>query len=707
VNPYNPLPELLRRVLGELLLSDYFDLGSYSREVTTSSADARIWFNRGLVWAYAFNHEEAVRCFELAIAADPQCALAHWGVAYALGPNYNKPWDAFDAVDKSSSVARAFAESAAALSLADEASPAERALAAALTARYPAAEPAADCSPWNVAYADAMREAYRRHPDDLDVAALFADALMNLTPWALWDQVTGEPAPGSAATEAKAVLERALASDGGRAHPGVLHMYIHLMEMSARPEDALRAGDMLRDLVPDAGHLRHMPTHLDVLCGDYRRVVSANTAAIAADEKFRARRGAMNFYTLYRAHNFHFAIYGAMFAGQAQAALEASGRLAAAIPEELLRVKVPPMADWLEGFVPMRMHVLVRFGRWQDIIDTPLPDDQDLYCATTAMTHYAKGIAYAVTGRISQAAQHRREFAAAIGRVPASRTVFNNTCQDILRVAEAMLDGELEYRRGNYDAAFAHLRRSVELDDGLPYDEPWGWMQPARHAYGALLLEQGRVTEAEAVYRADLGLDHTLPRACQHPGNVWSLHGYHECLVRLGKHEQAGIISQQLKITAAYADVPIHSSCYCRLDHLGPGLLLPPGHKVLPRRCRAAEFGLHLDDGRAPIGERLGQRLGQRLLERAGCAHAVPGGPERLGHGREVGVVQPRAHVPPLVPALLVEQHVAEGVVVEDHRDHAQAVLDRRGQLTEREHEPAIPGDGHHGPVGERGLHPE
>ena len=224
------------------------------------------------------------------------------------------------------------------------------------------------------------------------------------------------------------------------------------------------------------------------------------------------------------------------------------------------------MADWLEGFVPMRMHVLVRFGRWQDIIDTPLPADPDLYRVTTAMTHYAKGIAYAVTGRTAEAARQRLELAAAAGRVPPSRTVFNNTCADILQVAGAMLDGELEYRRGNYDAAFAHLRRSVELDDGLPYDEPWGWMQPARHAYGALLLEQGRVAEAEAVYRADLGLDHTLPRACQHPGNVWSLVGYHECLVRLGKHEQAGIIEQQLTIAAAYADVPIHSSCFCRMD---------------------------------------------------------------------------------------------------------------------------------------------
>jgi tetratricopeptide (TPR) repeat protein len=308
-----------------------------------------------------------------------------------------------------------------------------------------------------------------------------------------------------------------------------------------------------------------MPTHLDVLCGDYRSVVSSNSAAITVDERFLADRGAMNFYTLYRAHDYHFKIYGAMFLGQADAAIEAADQLAAAIPEELLRVETPPMADWLEGFVPMKMHALIRFGRWDDIISAPLPADQVLYCVTTAMMHYAKGVAHAATGRIAEAEEHRRQFAAAVGRVPASRTVFNNTCHDVLAVAAAMLDGELEYRKGSYEAAFGHLRHAVELDDGLPYDEPWGWMQPARHAYGALLLEQDRVAEAEAVYRADLGLDATLARACQHPGNVWSLHGYHECLVRLGKDEQAGIIGQQLKIAAAYTDTPVRSSCYCRL----------------------------------------------------------------------------------------------------------------------------------------------
>jgi tetratricopeptide (TPR) repeat protein len=479
-------------------MADYFDLGGYTRPVTTSSAQARAWFTRGLLWAYAFNHEEAVTCFEHAIEADPGCALAYWGLAYALGPNYNKPWEAFAPGEAVSSVSRAFAAAEAAAQRAGGVTPVERALVQALAARYPSARPAEDCSPWNAGYADAMREVYRSHPGDLDVAALFADALMNLTPWALWDQATGQPADGAATLEAKAVLERALATDRGRSHPGVLHMYIHLMEMSPRPEDALAVGDLLRDLVPDAGHLRHMPTHLDVLCGDYRRVVSANTAAIAADERFRERRGAMNFYTLYRAHDYHFKIYGAMFLGQARTALETADQLAAAIPEELLRAENPPMADWLEGFVPMKMHALIRFGRWGDIITAPLPRDQGLYCVTTAMMHYAKGVAHAASGHIEEAAEHRRRFTAAVAHVPESRTVFNNTCQDILAVAAAMLDGELEYRTGNFEVAFARLRRAVELDDGLPYDEPWGWMQPARHAYGALLLEQGRVGEAEA-----------------------------------------------------------------------------------------------------------------------------------------------------------------------------------------------------------------
>ncbi|MFG3117541.1 hypothetical protein ACGF4C_24495 [Streptomyces sp. NPDC048197] len=548
---------------------DYFDLGTVTRRVSTRSPEAQLWFDRGLAWSYAFNHEEAVTCFESAAAADRGCAMAYWGMAYALGPNYNKPWEFFDDADLQRSVERAHSAVERAHALCDGATPTERALIEALRKRYPDSHPAKDCSVWNAPYAEAMRAAYELAPDDLDVATLYADALMNLTPWQLWDLRTGEPAVGARTMEAKAVLDRALLTGSGIDHPGVLHLYIHLMEMSPTPEQALSIGDRLRGLVPDAGHLHHMPSHLDVLCGDYRRVVSGNSDAIRADERYLSRAGAMNFYTLYRSHNYHFKIYGAMFLGQSRTALETAAQLEASIPEELLRVESPPMADWLEGFLAMRVHVLIRFGRWAEILALPMPSDPELYCVTTAMLHYARGVAHSARGATAEAEAERAMFRHAAGRVPQTRMLFNNTCRDILAIASAMLDGELEYRRGAYDLAFSALERSIELDDNLPYDEPWGWMQPTRHAYGALLLEQGRVEEAEAVYRADLGLDNTLPRSSQHPGNVWALHGFHECLVRLGRTGEAAIVAQQLTVATALADVPVEASCFCRLDTTG------------------------------------------------------------------------------------------------------------------------------------------
>jgi len=258
-----------------------------------------------------------------------------------------------------------------------------------------------------------------------------------------------------------------------------------------------------------------------------------------------------------------------MFVGQSEVALETAAQLEASIPEDLLRVTSPPMADWLEGFIAMRVHVLIRFGRWQEILDLPFPEDSGLYCVTTAMQHYARGVALASLSRIEEAEAERELFRMAVTKVPESRTLFNNICLDILEVAASMLDGELEYRKGNYEAAFAHLRRSIEIDDALPYDEPWGWMQPTRHAYGALLLEQGHVEEAAAVYAADLGFNSSLPRGQQHPGNVWALHGYHECLQLLGRDAEAVLVGHQLKIAVAMADVPIEASCFCRLSAIG------------------------------------------------------------------------------------------------------------------------------------------
>jgi tetratricopeptide (TPR) repeat protein len=544
----------------------YYDLGSYHRPIETPSPQAQIWFDRGLVWAYAFNHDEAIRCFERALDLDPDLAIARWGIAYSIGPNYNKAWEAFDPVDLAASLARARME----LGLAGNgrASAVESGLIDALAARFPTDDPE-DTDALHAGhsgYADAMAALAEVYPDDIDVQALAADALVNVTAWALWDTRTGEPAPGSRVVEAKRILDDALATAAGREHPGVLHIYLHTMEMSATPQDALPAADLLRGLVPDAGHLQHMPSHIDVLCGDYRNSVVANLSAVQADQQFVDREGPLNFYSLYRAHNLHFVVYSAMFEGKLQAALEAADELASQLTPELLAIESPPMADWLEAFVPLRTHVLVRFGRWDDLIAMQLPADPELYCSTTATIHYGRGVAHASKGQLAQARAEREAFAAAYGRIPDTRYLFNNTVHDILAVAAEMLDGEIAYRDGQFDDAFAHLRRAIELDDALPYDEPWGWMQPTRHAYGALLLEQGRVEDAADVYAADLGLDPTLSRPCQHPANVWSLHGYHECLQRLGRTAEAGIIGQQLALAQSRADVPIHASCACRLE---------------------------------------------------------------------------------------------------------------------------------------------
>jgi tetratricopeptide (TPR) repeat protein len=546
---------------------DYYDLGTWSRKVTTSSAQAQVWFDRGLNWLYGFNHAEAIKCFGKAVEHDPGCAMAHWGIAYAAGPNYNLPWHRYDPAGKQAALAASYDAMKAALAVIDKASPVEQALIRALPARYPQREAIDDQKHWDKAFTVEMRKLFKAHPDDLDLRSVFVEAIMNETPWLMWDLKTGKATPGAGTDEAVEVLEQAFRDiPASWDHPGLLHLYVHLMEMSPFPQRALRAGDRLRDLVPDSGHLIHMPTHIDVLCGNYRDVVVYNQKAVAVDRKFLAREGAMNVYALYRSHDHHFVVYGAMFLGQYTPALAAAQELIDTTPEELLRIPSPPMADFIESYLAVKQHVLVRFGKWREIIAQELPKDQALYCGTTAMTLYAKGVAHSVLGEIEAAERMREAFRAAKARVPESRRLHNNTMVDMLAIAEEMLTGELEYRRGNFDLAFAHLRRAVELDDALPYDEPWGWMQPTRHALGALLLEQGHLEEAEAVYRADLGFDGKTNRACWHPENVWSLHGLHECLVRRGEKVEAPLIKARLDLALARAEVPIRASCLCRRE---------------------------------------------------------------------------------------------------------------------------------------------
>lgn len=543
----------------------YFDIDVYSRKVTTSNTEAQLWFDRGLIWTFAYCHEEAIKCFTEALEHDPDCAMAQWGIAYAAGPNYNMEWRHFDPVGKAEALALAYDATQAALALAETVTPPERALIEALPARYPQRDPIEDQKPWNVDFMNAMRKVYETHPDDHDVACIFVEAIMNVTPWQMWDLKKGTIAEGAGTIEAEAVLDKCFCCRKAWKHPGLLHLHVHLMEMSPHPERALKTGDVLRTLVPDAGHLIHMPTHIDILCGDYRDTLYWNEKAIDADLKFVEREGSMNFYTAYRIHNYHFAIYGAMFLGQYGPAIEAAEALVYTTPEDLLRVETPPMADFIESYFSMREHVMIRFGKWREIIAMPPVQEPELFCVTQATRLYAKGVAHAALGEVPQAEAMRLAFLEAVKRVPETRYLHNNVCTDLLKIAEAMLDGELEYRKGNHDVAFAHLRRSVALDDALPYDEPWGWIQPTRHALGALLFEQGRTEEAEAVYREDLGMGGTLPRATIHPDNVWSLKGLVDCLKARSANsgEEARLLHQRLDFALARADGRVAASCFC------------------------------------------------------------------------------------------------------------------------------------------------
>ncbi|MCU9837504.1 hypothetical protein OEZ49_06975 [Ruegeria sp. WL0004] len=546
-------------------MDDYgYDLGSHTCPITTTSSLAQLWFDRGLIWTYGYNHEEAAVCFSRALEHDADCAMAHWGVAYATGPNYNMPWDLFDTDGRAKALQTAYDATQAALARVDGCTAVEQALIRALPARYPQRDLDDDMHRWDYDFADAMRAAFATDTAHLDLRTVYAESLLNLTPWQMWDLKSGRPAEGAATLEAQEVLETALRDDpAAMSHPGLLHLYVHLMEMSPFPEKALKAGDALRTLVPDSGHLVHMPTHIDVLCGHYHNVVYWNQKAVEADLKYFHREGAFNIYSGYRIHDYHFVIYGALFLGQLQPALDANQGLWDTTPEEMLRIESPPMADYFESYMAMGPHILVRFGRWHEAIALEPPADPDLFRTLTATVHYARAVAFAATGRVTEAEAEEQVFLAAAERVPDSRLLHNNRVVDLLEIAKEMLRGEIEYRKANYDSAYAHLRRSVELDDNLPYDEPWGWMQPTRHALGALLYEQGHRAEAEEVYRADLGLGGQLSRAAVHPDNVWSLKGLHDCLKARGETIEIVQIRQRLKLALARADRAVGASCFC------------------------------------------------------------------------------------------------------------------------------------------------
>ena len=554
---------------------DRFNLGSHVRTISTAFPEAQRVFSLGLNWCHGFNREEARKCFSRALEIDPECVMAHWGVAYASGPFYNLAWREYGEREANAATRLACEHIAGARSLAERASAVENKLVEAIARRIqkPHAVAPEEYDRWDDDYAAEMRRIHMSHPEDQDVAALYIEALITRTPRRLWDVKTGQPARGSDVVEALAACERSMQLADRKCekhHPAVLHLYIHALEMSNTPEIGTRAADMLADMCPDSGHLNHMPCHIYVLCGDYDKARKTSVRALRANDMFLDYAGPLTFYTVACCHDLHLMMHTCMFLGRYKDALDAADTICGLLTREVLSVKDrPKFAMSLEAYYSTRVHVLVRFGRWQDIVAAPMPGDPDLYLVTTAMHHYAKGVAHAALKNFRAADEERARFHQSLARIPRERRFFNNPAHEILGVGEKMLDGEVAYHKGEHEAAYAHLRESVRRDDNLRYIEPWAWMHPPRHALAALLAEQGHYQEAEQVYRDDLGLSPSIQRCAQHPDNVWALHGLVECLQMRGETHELPALREKLARAQKLTDVPITSSCMCRASVAG------------------------------------------------------------------------------------------------------------------------------------------
>lgn len=510
------------------------NLGHHHFPVTTTSPEAQQAFDRGLTWAYSFGHHAAEQEFRRAAAADPNCAMAYWGIALVNGPHINFP---LVPPDKAATAWEALTRAQA---LAGRATPLEQALINALSARYANPQPD-DRAPLDNAYADAMRKLWREHPGNADIGALCAEALMDLHPWDLWKN--GQPQPWT--PEIVERLEAVLKLDPQ--HPGANHFYIHTVEASPHPEKAVPAADRLRGLAPDSSHMIHMPAHIYARVSRWEDAAESNRQAMKADARYRTAFPRPGFYAMYMAHNAHFLAYVSMMQGRSADTVRLAREMVAAVPDEFLK-EYAPIAD---GYMIFVSEALMRFGKWEEILAEPKP--RDGLPLSLALWHFTRAVALNALDR--DATAEREAFQTTAAAVPKEWTFGNNSAADILTIAGHVLNGEIQAKAGNYDAAVATLREAVRVEDGLKYDEPPDWIQPVRHTLGAVLLRAGKPAEAEQVYRQDL---------VNYPGNGWSLMGLRDCLNRQGQTAEAKSVDAQLKKVWARADVKPTATCYCQ-----------------------------------------------------------------------------------------------------------------------------------------------
>jgi len=503
-------------------------VGKVDHRVTTRNADAQRFFDQGLAYLYGFNHGEGINSFKRAAGLDPEMAMAYWGIALALGSNYNVPAD-------EAQLTEAYANLQKAIALAPKASPAERDYIAALSKRY-AQDPKTDSQRLANDYKVAMGELVRKYPNDLDAATLYAESMMNLRPWQLWT-LDGKPADGT--LEIIAVLDGVLKRNPN--HIGANHYLIHAVEASPNPERGLAAAKRLSYLAPSSGHLVHMPSHIYLRTGDYLDSVKSNDAAIIADKKYIQRTGAQGVYPLmYSNHNVHMLAASYARNGNYAGAIKAARELEVNVGKN---VAAMPM---LEAFMPYTLVTLVRFQKWDEVMKyaQPAPEMK----ITNAFWRMARGLAFAETGKASEAEKELAALRDVIKTIPADSGLGNNLALDVMKVPVELLAGEIALANGNKKAAIEALRRAVAAEDLVNYDEPPDWDLPTREWLGRALLRSGEFTEAEKTYREEIA---------KHPRSGRALFGLDEALRKEGKLSAATQVRRQFERAWVNADTKL------------------------------------------------------------------------------------------------------------------------------------------------------
>lgn len=510
------------------------DLGTYHRPITTKSELSQRYFNQGFRLVYGFNHNEAIRAFKEVIRLDPNCAMGYWGMALALGPNINDPIpaergkQAFEAIQQAIARARYAGDH-------------ERAYIEALATRYVSNPEKADRKELDRAYAEAMRGLHQRYPNDLDAATLFAASLMNIRPWDYW---AADSQPKEGTLELVATLESVLERDPD--HIGAIHYYIHAVEASSQPERALPYARRLAAQIPGSGHLVHMPSHIYNRVGLYEDAGDSNVRAVEVDEAYIEQEQPQGIYPLmYYPHNIDFLWSARQMSGRSAEAIDAARKLAARTTPEVARMAPP-----LEGWTAMPLCALVRFGKWDDILNEPQPPEDLMYM--TALWHYARALAFTAKDKIEDAKKEQVKLAAIAQGIPEDRMMMGrNAATKLLSIASHVVAGELAARQGQTDQAVTHLEAAVHVQDTLDYNEPPAWYYPVRQNLGAVLLTAGRSAEAEQVYRKDLE---------QYPDNGWSLYGLSRSLRAQGRKKDAEAAAEQFKKSWSKADVELTAS---------------------------------------------------------------------------------------------------------------------------------------------------